>query len=113
MNRKLSDILIEIAAQGLKSPKYFHSDVMHPLMLLAHVAWNRHTKSPDYLKDYKKELAKFPISEQKLRAELISYDWEIILQRMIEYKHYRFPDDLRVITQCAYTPWCTLRVDWE
>jgi hypothetical protein len=114
MARKLSDILIEIAMQGLKSTKYGHSEVMHPLMLLSHVAWNRDTKLPDYLEGrYQRELAKFHISKRKLRAELISADWSVILDRMIDYKQARFPDDKRVITLCAFTPWGSLRVEWD
>jgi hypothetical protein len=38
MERKLSDIFIEIAIQGLKDPKYGNSEIMHPLMMLAHIA---------------------------------------------------------------------------
>ena len=34
--RKLSDIIIEIAKQGLSCEKYAHSEVMHALMALAH-----------------------------------------------------------------------------
>jgi len=113
MDRKLSDILIEIAMQELKSPKYGHSEVMHPLMMLSYVAWNRDTKSPDYLEGYQSEVAKFRISKRKLRTELISDDWPTILQRMIEYKQSQFPDDRRVITLCAFTPWDTLRVEWQ
>ena len=100
--------------QGLKSPKYGHSEVMHPLMLLSHVAWNRDTKSPDYLEgEYQREVTKFPIPKRKLRKELISEDWGVILQRMIEHKQARFPDDKRVITLCAFTPWGSLRVEWD
>ena len=114
MERKLSDILIEIAMQGLKSPRYGHEEVMGPLMWLAHVAWNRETKSPDYLKSQiRNMLAQFPIPKDNLRAELISEDWNEILQRMREYKRVRFPDDRRIITLCAYTPRETLRVEWE
>ena len=114
MNRKLSDMLIEIAMQGLKSPKYGHSEVMHPLMLISHIAWNRVTKSSDYMDGrYLSELAKFPIPKSKFRQELISEDWEDILARMIEYKQARFPDDNRVITLCAFTPWGSLRVEWD
>ena len=113
MERKLSDILIEIAMQGLKNPRYGHSEVMHPLMLLAHVAWNRETTSPDYLEGrFHAQLAIFQIPKSKLRAELISEDWNEILQRMQEYKRVRFGDDQRVITLCAYTPRETLRVEW-
>ena len=111
--RKLSDILIEIAMQGLKSPKDGHSEVIHALMFLAHVAWTRETKSQDYLGEtYEEQLEKFPIPKAKLRKELISNDWEDILQRMIDYKRVRFPDDKRVITLCGYTPRGTLRVEW-
>lgn len=38
MQRKLSEIFIEIALQGLKTPKFGYSEVMHPLMMLAHIA---------------------------------------------------------------------------
>ena len=50
MERKLSDIFIEIAMQGLKDPKFGHSEMMHPLMMLAHIAWQRETSDPNYMK---------------------------------------------------------------
>ncbi len=113
MNRKLSDILIEIAMQGLKNAKYKSSEVMHPLMFLSHIAWNIVTKSPDYLEDsYRDGLSKLQISKRKLRTELTSTDWDGILQRMNEYKQIHFPDDKRVITFCGFTPQSTLRVEW-
>jgi len=113
MMRELSDILIEIAMQGLKSPSFGHSAVMHPLMLLAHVAWNRETKSSDYMGDqYETELRKFPIPKSKLHNELVSEEWNVILDKMQEYKKARFPDDRRIITLCAFTPRETLRVEW-
>ncbi len=46
--RKLSDIIIEIAKQGLLCEKYAHSKVMHALMALAHIAWNWETVSESY-----------------------------------------------------------------
>jgi hypothetical protein len=111
--RKLSDILIEIAMQGLKDPGAGHSDVMHPLMWLAHVAWNREVSAPDYLKDQMDDfLAKFTIQKGVLRRNLISIDWNDILERMRAYKRVRFPDDDRYITFCAYTPHGTLRVEF-
>lgn len=114
MNRKLSDILIEIAMQGLKNPKYKNSEVMHPLMFLSHIAWNRVTKSSDYLEDsYRGELLQFPTSKRKLCNELTSTDWDEILQKMIEYKQINFPNDRRVITFCGFTPQSTLRVEWR
>lgn len=114
MERKLSDILLEIAMQGLKNPQSGHSEVIHPLMWLAHVAWNRETKAPDYMQTgFRNTLDRFPVSRDKIREELISTDWDEIVGRMREYKKVRFPDDSRVITLCAYTPRETLRVEWE
>ena len=113
MKRKLSDILIEIAMQGLKNPRFGHSEVMHPLMLLSSIAWNRAVGVLDYAENYKADLEKFTISKTKLRKELVSTDWDIVLQRMIEYKQARFPDDKRYITLCAYTPHGSLRVEWD
>src|SRR5260370_40223959 len=98
MMRELSDILIEIAMQGLKSPSFGHSEAMHPLMLLAHVAWNRETKSPDYMgNQYETELRKFPIPKSKLHNELVSEEWNVILSRMQEYKRARFQDERPII----------------
>ncbi len=112
--RKLSDILIEIAMQGLSSPGHGHSVVMHPLMWLAHVAWNREVRDPNYmLKETPSMLSKFYIPSDTLQSHLISVDWSVVVERMREYKRERFPDDTRFITVCAYTPRGTLRVEFE
>lgn len=109
--RKLSDILIEIAMQGLKSPTAAHSEAMHPLMWLAHVAWNREVADPEYMAGrLEAPLAKFDMDEAILNRELISRDWEKVLDKMQAYKRARFPDDTRFVTMCAYTPQGTLRV---
>lgn len=114
MQRKLSDIFIEIAIQGLKNPKFGHSEVMHPLMMLAHIAWQRETSDPNYMKGkYEKEFRVFNFSEKKLETELISTDWDEILLRMQEYKRLRFFDDNRIVTLCGFTPHGTLRVEWK
>ena len=112
--RKLSDILIEIAMQGLKSPSVAHSEVMHPLMWLAHVAWNREVAAPEYLHGQLEDfLAKFGIEERVLSENLISGDWSSLVERMRAYKRIRFPEDTRFITMCAYTPHGTLRVEFK
>lgn len=114
MARKLSDIIIEIALQGFKNEKYWHSDLMHALVLLAHVAWNRDTVSPDYLEDeYRSHLNEFDFPKKKIRKELITEDWEEILGVMLEHKKKNFPEDRRVITLCAYTPRGTFQVEWK
>ena len=113
MQRKLSEIFIEIAHQGLKDSKYDHSEVMHPLMMLAHIAWRRETSDVDFMKgEYEKDIALFKLSKKKLKRELISTDWGVVLQKMQKYKRSRFSDDNRIVTLCAYTPHGTLRVEW-
>ena len=113
MQRKLSEIIIEIAMQGLVSQKYAHSEAMHALMFLAYVAWNRDTKSSDYVpKDqYIGFRSQFHLPKSKIRKELVSDDWETIINRMIVYKREHFPDDRRIITVCEYTKRRTLRVE--
>jgi len=114
MQRKLSDIFIEIAMQGLRDPKFGHSEVMHPLMMLAHIAWQRETSDPNFMKGkYKKDFKTFKFSKKKLETELISTDWDIILQKMRRYKKLRFSTDNRIVTLCGFTPHETLRVEWK
>lgn len=88
MQRKLSEIIIEIAMLGLASQKYADSEVMHILMFLAHVTWNRDTKSADYCQNdqYIVFLSQFHLPKSKIRKELVSDDWETIINRMIDYK---------------------------
>ena len=114
MTRKLSEIILELAMQGLKHEKYAHSDVVHALVFLAHVAWNRDTKSPDYLENsYRSQLGKFPVSRSAIKRELITDDWDDILEKMLNYKKSLFPDDKRIITVCGYTSRETFRLEWE
>ena len=114
MQQKLSDIFIEIALQGLKSPKFGHSEIMHPLMMLAHIAWQRETNDPTFMHGkYEKEFEKFNFPKKKLKTELTSTDWSVILRRMQEYKRLRFPDDKRIVTLCSFAPRSTLRVEWK
>lgn len=113
--KALSEIIIEIAMQGLKDRKYAHSEHMHALMFLAHVAWNRDTRSPYYLigSELSIQMKDFPINKKTIGEELVSEDWENILERMLAYKREHYPDDKRIITSIGYTPWETLRVEWE
>lgn len=115
MKRKLSEILLEIAKTGLSDEKYFGSELMHALVFLAHVAWNRDTKDVDYLKGNQliENLKSFPQKKRKIQKQLISENWEEILQIMSDYKRHHFSKDKRKITSCGYTPRETFRVEWE
>lgn len=115
MSRKLSEIIIEISMLGLKDEKFCHSEVMHILFFLAHIAWNRDTKTLDYYSkgEYLKHIKKFKISKTKIKRELISDNWEVIISKMLKYKRDNYPKDKRIITVLGYTPWETLRVEWK
>jgi len=115
MPRKLSEIIIEIAMIGLKNHKFCESEVMHILFFLAHVAWNRDTKELDYYSngEYLRHIKEFKISKTKLKRQLISDNWEFIISKMLKYKQDKYSKDKRIITLIGYTPWETLRVEWE
>ena len=91
------------------------SELMHILMFLAHVAWNRDTKEKHYMSGsvLLKKIADFPGSKKQIKRELISSDWEEIITEMLRYKRKHFPNDSRKITLIGYTPWETLRIEWE
>lgn len=105
MTCKLLEILIAIARLGHRHEKYFHSNVMHVLVYLAHVAWNRDTESPNYLGDrYRQQLKEIPLSEGTIKKELITEDWEAILKRMLDHKRQNFSEERSFITACGTLP---------
>jgi len=110
-----SDIIIEIAKQGLSCEKYAHSKVMHALMALAHIAWNRETVSESYTprEQYIGFINQLRLSAKSIRRELVSEDWEAIISRMRAYKRQHFQNDRRVITACGFTERETLQVQWH
>ena len=95
--RKLSDIIIEIAKQGLSCEKYAHSKVMHALTALAHIAWNWETVSESYTprEQYIGFINQLRLSAKSIRRELVSEDWEAIISRMRAYKRQHFQNDRR------------------
>jgi len=121
--RKLSDIIIEIARIGFKAP-YRQLDpapaAANLLMLLATQAWNREVyagqahpafkPSTIILETMVRELC---VSQAQLEQELISTNWETLLELMQIYKRKHFPADTRRIIASGYTPRGTLRVVWE
>ncbi len=113
--RKLSEIIIEIAEVGLNNKKFHESDIMHRLFFLAHVAWNRDTKHKNYMTGsiLLENLSGMPGTKKQIKRELISSDWEEIVSEMLKYKRKHFPYDIRKITTIGYTPWNTVRVEWE
>ena len=114
MTRKLSEILIEIATQGLRQEEYFHSDVMHALVFLAHVAWNMDTQSPDYLEDrYRQQLNQFSLSQSTMKKELITGDWEVILRECLTTNGNISLRTGELLPVCANTARETFRVEWQ
>ena len=112
--RKLSDILIELATQGLKDPEADNYEVIHPLLWLAHVAWNREVGDIDYaVGEVKDTVAVFKIPTAILKRYLISTNWEKLLEKMRIYKRFRFPEDIRYVTHCGVTTRGTMRVEFR
>ena len=121
--RKLSDILIEIAKIGFKAP--FRElepapKAAHILMWLANQAWNREVyahqghlafNAPGPIVEAM--IREFLVSRADLEQQLISTNWETIIELMQVYKRRHFPEDTRRIIASGYTPRGTLRVLWE
>jgi hypothetical protein len=119
----MSDILIEIAKIGFKSP-FREADpapkTAHILTFLASKAWNREVyagqghasfEAPDRIVEVMvKDLS---AARADLERELISTDWETLIEMMQIYKRKHFPDDTRQILLCGYTPRGTVRVEWQ
>ena len=115
MDKKLSEIIIEIALVGLKRQEDLHSEVVHILMLLAHVAWNRDVRNSAYYTDgeYLSLLNRFDMPPKVFKKKLMSTDWESLITKIIEYKRIHYPNDKRFIVSIGYTERETLQVLWE
>jgi hypothetical protein len=115
MDKKLSEIIIEIAVVGLKRQEDMHSEVIHILMFLAHIAWNRDVRNGIYYTDgeYLSFIDGFDMSATVFKKKLISTDWEYLIMKMMEYKRIHYPDDKRFIKSIGYTERETLQVLWE
>jgi len=115
MEKKLSEIIIEIAAVGLKRQEDMHSEVVHILMFLAHIAWNRDVRNGNYYTDGEcfSFIDRFDMSPGVLKEKLISTDWESLITKMREYKRIHYPNDKRFIVSIGYTERETLQVMWE
>ena len=121
--RKLSEIIVEIARIGFKAP-YHDLDptpkAAHILMFLANQAWNRevgagqqHLVSQSFAPAVETMIQELAVSRADLERQLISTNWEILIELMQVYKRKHFPGDTRLIAAAGYTPEGTLRVVWE
>ncbi len=115
MEKKLSEIIIEISLIGLKRQEDRHSEVVHILVFLAHIAWNRNVRNGNYYPDgkYLSHIDSFDVSPKVLKKMLITTDWEFLITKMIEYKRIHYPDDKRFIKSIGYTERETIQVMWE
>lgn len=115
MNKKLSEIIIEIAVLGLKKQEDYQSEVIHILVFLAHIAWNRDVENGNYYTngEYLSFIKKFDMPAKVFKKKLISTDWEFLIRKMIEYKRLHYPNDKRFIKSVGYTERETFQVMWE
>jgi hypothetical protein len=121
--RKLSDIIIEIARIGFKSP-FRRLDPTpksaHILMFLASQAWNREVGasqpplgSQSFAPAVETMIQELAVSRADLEQQLVSTNWETVVELMQVYKRKHLPGDTRRIAAAGYTPQGTLRVVWE
>lgn len=113
-NRKLSEIIIEIAMTAFKDEKHYESELMRSLALLAVTAWNSDTMDDDPV--LREELAPiFAIKQPdkaRMRKRLISDDLDAIKEIMLNYKLLHYPEDQRKIMYCRFLPDMTFQVEW-
>ena len=121
--RPLSEMIIEMATIGFKAPFRGQLPVPaagHILILLAAEAWNREVlgvaqdspagKASKLAEEMRSEMR---LSQADLEQQLVSADWETIIEMMRLFKRRHFPKDQREIGACGYTPQGTVRVIWK
>lgn len=93
-------------------------------MLLATQAWNREVAGGQRHAGFNppghtleamigEMLQKLSVTREELEQQLISTDWETIIEMMRLYKRKHFAGDKRRILAAGYTPRETLQVIWE
>jgi hypothetical protein len=111
VQKKMSDIMKELAISCLKNPNRIpSSEAAHVSLLLAQVAWNRSLKQK--MSDYKKMLKVFLRLNPRLWKELKSNKPEKMIHRLQKIKVERYPEDTRLILVCGiragnvHVEWC-------
>ncbi|WP_165227286.1 plasmid pRiA4b ORF-3 family protein [Aquisphaera insulae] len=110
--RKLSEILVEMAKVLMKAPERDPSiGALEVATLLANVAWNRAIGLEAGDDTYRDLLATFERESPNLWDEFRSRDVPAMVDALVRYKRAHFPDDGRRILTCGI-PEGKVRVEW-
>jgi len=115
-NKKLSEIMIEMAKQLLKMPKGVpSSESAHVALLLASVAWNREVVGDDFQKnkEYTYAIKDMEKHNPNLWNELVSLDCETMISHLRKYKRQNYVSDEREITSCGTNERGNIQVTWK
>jgi hypothetical protein len=113
--RKMSEIMIELATEIMAKPvERTSNEGCHAALMLASVAWNRAIDRTQAQSqgNYMSALAVFERGNPRVRDELISHDYEEMIDRLYRAKLERYPSDNRFITVCGTTPSGNVHVEW-
>ena len=115
-NKKLSEIMIEMARQLLKMPnKVPSSESAHAPLLLASVAWNIEVAGDDFQKnkEYIYAIKDMEKNNPNLWDELVSLDCETMISYLRKYKRQNYLSDAREITSCGTNERGNIQVTWK
>lgn len=115
-NKKLSEIIIEMAKQILKMPNSVPSSgSAHVALLLATIAWNREVIGDDSQnnRNYQHAIKLMEADNPKLWNELISSDCEAMISHLRKYKRQHYLSDVREIISCGTNERGNIQVSWK
>lgn len=112
--KKISDLLKEMALTVLRNPEAIPSgEAAHAALLFSHVAWNRAAGDTFTDMECKSILRKFEKTRPSFWEELITKDWRVMVQQLMDYKKTQYPDDNRVIVVCGMRQPGVIHVEWK
>ena len=102
MTKKMSEIMLEMAATLLKDPINPSSEAAHAALLFAHLAWNKANGVKDIsYRWYRKVLEEFEYSNPDLWNEFIFTSHGKMIKLLVAYKNQFYSRDSRVIHVCG------------
>jgi len=111
--RKLFEIIKEMALHLLKKPDDLHSKVVVEVtLLLAGAAWNTGLGDTQLRDRLRETIGQLIQKGGDPWAELVSDDIESLVAGLVEYKKIHFPDDGRRIVTIGMRPDAHVQVQW-
>ena len=113
--KKLSEVMIEMAKQLLKKPqKIPSSEPFHVALLLATVAGNREVVDDDFQSNdqYYDLIRAIEKHDPVLWDDLVSSDCKAMILKLREYKRNKYLFDRREIVSCGINERGNIEVSW-